>query len=113
MHHNIVLRLAIGLTGLLIAVAFAFAWGLGERNQNVPAPGTIQGAASSENAAAATFHARCGSCHALAQPEGWAARQPATAREAAVFNFLQQHGKASEAENRLLARFLAEKAAKP
>ena len=55
-------------------------------------------------------HGTCGSCHVLEQSANWVARQPASTREVVVFGFLQQHGKASEAENHLIARLLAEKA---
>jgi hypothetical protein len=109
MHHNIILRLAMGLTGLLIALCLGFAWGITERERRFAARDTAEGTMYSESAATAAYHNRCGTCHAPDQPANWAARQSARTREAVVFDFLQQHGKASEAENRLIAHLLAEK----
>jgi len=111
MHHNIILRLAIGLTGLLIAVSLGFALAVSGRERRFAAQ-NLEGAVYSEGAAAAAYQQRCGQCHAPEQPLNWVARQPAPTREAEVFKFLQQHGKSPEAENRLIARFLANKAAK-
>ena len=110
MHHNIILRLAMGLTGLLIALCLGFAWGITERERRFAARDSTEGTAYSESAAVAMYQQRCGSCHVLEQTANWVARQPAPTREVVVFDFLQQHGKASEAENHLIARFLANKA---
>jgi hypothetical protein len=110
MHHNIILRLAMGLTGLLVALSLGFAWGVSERERRFATRNTTEGTMYSESAATATYDKRCSACHVPEQTAKWAARQAAPTREVVVFNFLQQHGKASEAENRLIARFLAEKA---
>lgn len=109
MHHNIILRLAIGLTGLLLVVSLGFALAVSGSARRFAARGA-QDAMYSESAAAAAYGKRCGTCHTLQQTENWVARQPARAREAEVFRFLQQHGKAREAENRLIARFLTNRA---
>jgi len=109
MHHNIILRLAIGLTGLLIAVSLGFALAMSGREPGVAAR-DAEGDTYSESAAATAYQKRCGTCHELEQTAKWVARQPAPTREAEVFKFLQQHGKAPEAENRLIARFLANNA---
>ena len=110
MHHNIILRFAMGLTGLLVVLCLGFAWGVTERERRFAARDTAEGATYSESAAAATYHKRCSTCHVPEQTANWVARQPAPTREVVVFDFLQQHGKASEAENRLIARLLADKA---
>lgn len=109
MHHNIILRLAIGLAGLLLVVSLGFALAVSGSERRLAARGA-QDAVYSESAAAAAYEKRCGTCHTLEQTVNWVARQPARTREAEVFTFLQQHGKAREAENRLIARFLANNA---
>ena len=110
MHHNIILRLAMGLTGLLIALCLGFAWGITDREGRFAARDATECTLYSESAAAAAYQQRCATCHVPEQPANWVVRQPASTREVVVFNFLQQHGKASEAENHLIARLLAEKA---
>jgi hypothetical protein len=109
MHHNIILRFAMGLTGLLIALSLGFAWGVSERERKFAARDNTEGSMYSESAAAATYQKHCSTCHVLEQTANWVARQPAPTREVVVFDFLQHHGKASEEENRLIAHFLAEK----
>ena len=110
MHHNIILRLAMGLTGLLIALCLGFAWGITDREGRFAARDATEGTLYSESAAAAVYQQRCATCHVPEQPANWVARQPTPTREVVVFNFLQQHGKASEPDNRLIARFLTQKA---
>jgi len=110
MHHTIILRFAIGLVALLIAASLGFAWSVSERERRFAVRGTDAGPVYSESGAVAVYKKRCGTCHAPEQPANWAARQSAPTREIAVFNFLQQHGKAPEADNRLIARFLAKNA---
>ena len=110
MHRIIILRFAMGLVALLIAASLGFAWGVSERERRFAVRGTDAGAMYSESGAAAAYEKRCGTCHAPEQPAKWAARQPAPTREIAIFNFLQQHGKAPEADNRLIARFLSKNA---
>lgn len=109
MHHNIILRLALGLTGLLIVVSLGFALAVSGSGRRLAAA-NAENAVYSESAVAPAYAKRCSPCHTLEQTVSWVARQPAATREAEVFKFLQQHGKAPEAENRLIARFLANKA---
>jgi|SRR3974390_45429 len=110
MHHNIILRFAMGLTALLIVLSLGFAWGVRGREQRFAAREPVHESVYTETQAAAAYRERCAGCHPRHEPAAWAARQPAPAREASVLSLLQQHGKASEAENRLIARYLAQQA---
>jgi len=110
MHHNITLRFAIGLIGLLIACSLAFAWAVNQREQRFAAGAAAERMVYSQSAAAAAYEKRCSACHVPEQTANWVARRPASTREGDVFEFLQQHGRASEVENRMIARLLAENA---
>ena len=110
MHHNIILRFAIGLIALLIACSLAFAWAVNQREQRFAARDSARSVVSNESAAAAAFDKRCRACHALDQVVTWVAQRPSATREVDVFDFLQQHQRAPEPENRLFARYLADRA---
>jgi hypothetical protein len=110
MHHKIILRLAVGLVALLIVASLGFAWGVTGRERRLAEHGGQTNVIYTESAGAAAYEQRCGACHAPEQPASWVARQPAATREIDLFNFLQQHGKAPESENRLIARFFAQSA---
>jgi hypothetical protein len=64
-------------------------------------------AAPSPAEATALYDRKCAKCHEPEEVPTWVAQQPADSREAAVFEFLQKHRKATEAENRLLAAYYA------
>jgi cytochrome c553 len=109
-HHSIILRFAIALTVLLVVVSFAFAWAVSHREQKFAARASAADVAYSDTEAVAAYVKRCSACHVVEQMESWLAARPADQREAALFGFLQQHGKAPEAENHVIATYLAAKA---
>jgi len=101
MHHVIVRHVALAVCGVLTAAALLFGWVTSGR------PGA---AAPAEHAAppegSALFYARCGHCHTAAGLA--AAMRPAGRPPRDWMAFLEQHGQASAAENRLIHAYLTQ-----
>jgi mono/diheme cytochrome c family protein len=111
MHHRIIRRAAIGLTTVLVFIALAFGWGTLFREQRLAARDAPAGepAPYDPAAAAAAYEERCTMCHGPARDnDGWMAGTPSERLEAAFAEFLAGHAKAPAAENRILAKYLAE-----
>jgi hypothetical protein len=125
--HSIIVRVAWGLSAFLVLTAIAFAWAVNYRERNyaaliaeaersAPQPAPAAGgadaagaAAPSAEAARAAFDKRCAKCHEPEEMSEWVATLPRDGTEAAALEFLQQHKKAPEAENRVVAAHLAER----
>jgi len=110
MHHNVILRLAMGLIVVLVCASVAFAWAVNQREQRLAARDALRPSPYSDTSAEAAYEQRCTECHAPQQIADWVARRPASTRETDVLDFLRSHGRAPEAENRLIARLLAQRA---
>jgi type II secretory pathway pseudopilin PulG len=132
--HSIILRAAWALSVFLVLAAAAFAWAANQRERQyeqliaqaaadaerataarAAAGGTDAGSGAAADPAAATaaYEKRCARCHEPEEVPGWVAQQPAEGREAALFTFLAEHGKAPEPENRLLAAYFTAGGAAP
>jgi hypothetical protein len=120
--HSIILRAAWALSLFLVVAAGAFAWAANQRERHYEQL-IAQAAAEAERAqatagaaapaalgtagAVAAYEKRCARCHDPEEVPAWVATQPVDGREAAVLAFLAEHGKAPEAENRVLAAYFA------
>lgn len=113
MHHRIILRFALALMALLIAMSLQFAWAATRYERAFAASNDVRGAAYAEGAAMAAYDQRCRLCHSREETANWVSQQPAGTRESRTFEFLQQHGKAPEADNRLIAHYLAHTPSRP
>jgi cytochrome c553 len=129
MQHTIIIRMAWVVTFLLIAAAAAFAWGATFKERQyaaaaatlgppapaaAPAPdGTLAStgsAARSDGSGLAAFEKRCAKCHEPSDVSEWQSAEPGNSRDPALFEFLQKHRKAPDAENRAIADYFASQA---
>ena len=131
MQHTIIIRMAWAVTCLLIAAAAAFAWGANFKERQYEATAATLAlpahtAASADGAQApdggadptgsaarsdedgqAAFEKRCAKCHETSDVSEWRLAQPGNGRDAALFDFLQKHHKAPEADNRAIVDHFA------
>jgi hypothetical protein len=125
MSHRNIRRIAISLTVFFVLVALGFAWSASTRDAALEArlaaavsaasgpsaPGG-GGAASSGGGAAPgaagmkSFEKRCARCHEPEHVTAWVSKQPGDQCEA-LHEFLRQHRKAPEEENRGIAALFA------
>jgi hypothetical protein len=134
MQHTIIIRRAWVVTFLLIAAAAAFAWGANFKERQYeaaaatlgpPAPaaapadgtqapdGTLAStgsAARSDGSGLAAFEKRCAKCHEPSDVSEWQSAEPGSSRAPALFEFLQKHRKAPDAENHAIADYFASQA---
>jgi hypothetical protein len=110
MQHRIIFRAAIGLTTVLVVIALAFGWGTLFREQRLAASEAAAGEAAPYDpaAAAAAYEERCTMCHGAAEDNEWMDDTPNERLEEAFAEFLGGHAKAPPAENRMIAKHLAE-----
>jgi mono/diheme cytochrome c family protein len=113
MQHRIIFRAAIGLTTVLVVIALAFGWGTLFREQRLAASEAAAGepAPYDPAAAAAAYEERCTTCHGAAKDNDWMDDTPTERLEAAFAEFLAGHAKAPAVENRIIAKYLAERTA--
>jgi len=109
MSHRLILRVAIGLTVFLGLVALAFAWSAGVHDARLNAAIASAGGAPSGNDESATppsggeiFERRCRRCHSTEAVAAWTSRQSGNQCDA-LYEFLQKHRMAPQAENRVIA----------
>ena len=103
MRHVIVSRVAFALAGVLVASAAAFVW-LAERPPAAAPPAATYESPVADGAA--LFAKSCSSCHTpdTLRPQPGA---DVDAARQALESFLRTHGETSNAEDRLIAEFLA------
>ena len=114
MSHRIILRVAIGLTLLLVLAALAFSVATSQRERRLAArtasPVTASAMPASYDAklAAASFESRCTKCHEMEEMHEWLAANAGGDRPARLLAFLKTHKKAPDAESEAIARYLSE-----
>ena len=118
MSHRNIRRVAIALTVFFVLVALGFAWSASTRDAALEA--RLHAAVSAASGASApggggatpgaagleSFEKRCARCHDPEDVTAWASKQPGDQCEA-LHEFLQQHRRAPEDENRSIAALFA------
>jgi len=109
MSHRLILHVAIGLTVFLGLVALAFAWSASVHDARLNAAIASAGGARSGNdestkgpSGSEIFQKRCVRCHSTDAVAAWTSRQSGNQCDA-LYDFLQKHRMAPQAENRVIA----------
>lgn len=121
MNHVIVTRVAVGVSALCAAAALLFAWLASAPVASQAAAGTADHAttptpgqplaSSSPHPGEALFERYCGACHSVAEVERMMKEggTDLAANAATMVAFLENHGKSSDEQDRIIVGFIRER----